>query len=724
MVGQILAFQRRPGEHMAAHSSTHTQHTATGAGLGRLTLEAALEGAVELLAATRVVVVLMRAGGTARVSARRGVELEAAQSLAAVLDDEACRAVLAGGQACGAAAAGETPPSLAGWMTANDERELLVTPLVAAGDLIGALVLGYDRRMRITTATVRAAQTFAAPVALALAADRRATEAERRLSSAAVHPEQALIAPLQRQAELAQGLADVLRVTAAAGTVESASGAAAEILLRVMPAIDLVTVWLLDHDGASLTPVAVAGPLAPARTLPSDLPLDQHAVSSTVLVDGEVHIWQGDQTDWPEPLRAAAERFGLTTIAQVPMLSGGWVTGVICLSARAGYDFTPAEQTFLTSLAGQLGGQLDVVRGHMLAESERQQLISLIDALPEGLLIVRSDGRITLFNQAAVDIFGQPPGASLVEWLVEQYQPCTPDGRSLTVEEVPPALALRGTTVRGVEMVLNVPGDTPTPVLINAAPVLGPDERVTGAVTVFQDISRLKELDRLKDEFINTVSHELRTPTTTIRGGALTLLRRGDRLDEATRRELLQDIADESERLHHLLEDLLSLTRSHGGLRLTPEPIRLHRVANKVVLGLGSRLGSYVLSIDVPSNLPLVDADQIATEQILRNLVENAVKYSPRGGRVELTAEPVNGELVISVLDRGSGIADADLDRVFEPFYRAPGVVSAGMQGAGLGLAVCRRLVEMQGGRIWAERRPGGGEALRFTLPITADTEE
>jgi two-component system sensor histidine kinase KdpD len=252
-------------------------------------------------------------------------------------------------------------------------------------------------------------------------------------------------------------------------------------------------------------------------------------------------------------------------------------------------------------------------------------------------------------------------------------------------------------------------------------PVHDSQGRVNGSVEVFQDISKLKEVDRLKDDFINTVSHELRTPTTTIRGGALTLLRRGEALDEATKRQLLRDMSDEAERLHILVEDLLSLSRSQAGMQLATEPVIPHRFVNHMILEMPSRVGDHTLTVHVPADLPMVEADPFCLEQIFRNLLENAVKFSPSGQRIEIAAEAGEAEVIFSVLDRGSGIPKRDIDRVFEPFYRSEEVVSAGAQGAGLGLTVCERFAKMQGGRIWAEARPGGGTAFRFSVPSVGE---
>jgi two-component system sensor histidine kinase KdpD len=246
---------------------------------------------------------------------------------------------------------------------------------------------------------------------------------------------------------------------------------------------------------------------------------------------------------------------------------------------------------------------------------------------------------------------------------------------------------------------------------------------VSGAICVFQDVTALQELTTLKSDFINTVSHELRTPITTIRGGALTLLKRRQYLDEQVQNDLLNDIAEESERLHLLVEDLLSLTRSRSGMNVSLEPALLHRMVNRVILELGGRVGGHALSVTVPTDLPPVDVDPTLTQKVIRNLLENAVKFSPRGQQIEVTAEQQGDVVIVGILDRGSGVPPDELDRVFEPFYRPANSKRAGEAGAGLGLAVCRRLVEMQGGRIWAEERAGGGAAFRFTLPIADGSE-
>ncbi|MFN8557419.1 MAG: ATP-binding protein [Dehalococcoidia bacterium] len=588
-------------------------------------------------------------------------------------------------------------------------------PLPTAAGGTGALALGYDPPGRATPDRVEAAMALAPLVAATIRDARR--------------PAPPVIAPhLEGDAAprlaLAQALTDVLAATSGAPDVAAAARAAATIVQQVIPATDTVNIWALDENEGELARVVTVGVGADDTTRPRRLLLEEDTGAGSSLRQGRILTWEGDRDAWPEVLRAYAQGHGLVTVTNVPLLSGGAVTGVITRGSRSVRTLTAEETTFLTALAGHLGAQLDIVRGHTRIEAERRRLRTVLETMPEGLVILRADGSVDLYNQAAEDLLGQAPGHESLDERARRYGMYTPDGRPISGGDMPGAHALRGNTLRAFEYVVRRPDGIETPLVASAGPVLRPDGSVDGAIVVFQDITRLKDLDRLKDDFINAVSHELRTPTTTVRGGALTLLRRGDRLDEETRRQLLQDIAEESERLHHLVEDLLWLSRTQAGMQITPEPVRLHRLVNSVILDMGAWIGGRALTVDVPPALPVVDADPIALEKVLRNLIENAVTYSPRGERVEVTAERAGDAVLVGVLDRGSGFTGDDVDRIFEPFYRLPAAKASGAPGAGLGLAVCRRLVESQGGRIWAERRPGGGAAFRFTLPIaTAPVE-
>lgn len=232
----------------------------------------------------------------------------------------------------------------------------------------------------------------------------------------------------------------------------------------------------------------------------------------------------------------------------------------------------------------------------------------------------------------------------------------------------------------------------------------------------------LRRANEAKDEFLGLVSHELRTPITTIYGGARLLRSRGDGLDAESRMGVLDDIEHESERLHRIVEDLLVLARVELGQEVITEPVLVQRVAEKTAAAFAKRRPGRTLEVNTDASLPAVRASNVYLEQILRNLINNADKYSPADKPIELSGQVSGDEVFLSVADRGPGIPDEEMELIFERFYRSEGTAkSAG--GAGIGLTVCRRLIEAQEGRIWAEAREGGGLIISFSLPTYNDSD-
>lgn len=235
------------------------------------------------------------------------------------------------------------------------------------------------------------------------------------------------------------------------------------------------------------------------------------------------------------------------------------------------------------------------------------------------------------------------------------------------------------------------------------------------------EATALREVDRLKDEFISVVSHELRRPLASIKGYAATLLL-DDTWDQATRRDFLQVIDEESDRLSDLVENLLDLSRLGSGmLTLSREPILLPKLAASACDLIASQphLDGHTFTVDFPESFPTIEGDPTRVSQVLLNLVENAVKYSEPGTIVELSgrAYPEAGYVEVTVRDEGVGLRPEDRMRIFDRFYRVDNTLARKSQGTGLGLSICKGVVEAHGGTIWAESS-GTGSALRFTLPI------
>lgn len=218
-----------------------------------------------------------------------------------------------------------------------------------------------------------------------------------------------------------------------------------------------------------------------------------------------------------------------------------------------------------------------------------------------------------------------------------------------------------------------------------------------------------------KDEFLGMMSHELRTPITVIHGGSRVLRARMDHLDEETRSGLLSDIERESERLSRMLENLLALARAELDREVILEPVLLQRLLPRLLASLQSDTGREV-RFATDGELPAVSAEPGYIEHVVRNLVGNAVKYSPSDSSIDVIVQTCGPGASVRVLDRGFGISEEEAGRIFERFYRSDRT-SRLASGAGLGLAVCKRLVEAMSGRIWATPREGGGLEVGFSLP-------
>ncbi|TPW20702.1 MAG: phoR2, partial [Elusimicrobia bacterium] len=338
---------------------------------------------------------------------------------------------------------------------------------------------------------------------------------------------------------------------------------------------------------------------------------------------------------------------------------------------------------------------------------DKARLRAVLDNMVEGVAIVSSDGRVQDVNSAMERLLGVRSAAA----------------RGLTVSEVFRHAPLQDLARRALETrepqsgeaSLFVPEER---VFSVSATALPGETRPAGAVLVLHDITRLRKLEELRKEFVANVSHELRTPLASIKSFAETL-RLGALDDKEVRLEFVSTIEEQADRLTAIVDDLLELAALEGGRRpLKAEDLDLAAAVKKVLASLKPLAESARVSLvcSVPEGLR-ARADAGALERVLRNLVENAVKYNREDGRVELSA-CVEGEAVrVSVSDTGLGIPAADLPRVFERFYRVDKARSREKGGTGLGLSIVKHLVDGLGGAVRAESTEGRGSVFSFTLP-------
>ena len=224
------------------------------------------------------------------------------------------------------------------------------------------------------------------------------------------------------------------------------------------------------------------------------------------------------------------------------------------------------------------------------------------------------------------------------------------------------------------------------------------------------------ETERIRNTLLASISHDLRTPLAVISGASSSLAERGEQLPAEERRALAQSIYHQSQEISDLVAKVLDMTRlESGAIDLRRDWGSLAEISGAVLRRLDERLSTHMLMVDLPADLPLVRVDVALIEQVLGNLLENAARHTPPRTLIRLRAERRDGELVVSVEDFGAGLADGEIQRIFAKFQRAAGTRHGGV---GLGLAICRAIVELHRGRIWAEAMPGGGTAFRFTLPL------
>jgi two-component system, OmpR family, sensor histidine kinase KdpD len=235
------------------------------------------------------------------------------------------------------------------------------------------------------------------------------------------------------------------------------------------------------------------------------------------------------------------------------------------------------------------------------------------------------------------------------------------------------------------------------------------------------EIELLRRTDALRSSLLSSVSHDLRTPLSSIKASASSLLQEDVQWDEEARRSFATTIEHEADRLNRLVGNLLDMSRIEGGaLKPEKEWYPIGELIQDVLNHMQSVLQGRDVQLSLPGNLPPVELDYLQIDQVVTNLLENVVRYTPANSPIEITACVVDGQIEISIADHGPGIPSYELERIFDKFYRISGTArkNTSIMGTGLGLAVCRGLIEAHGGRIWAENRPEGGAIFRFTLPI------
>ena len=408
-----------------------------------------------------------------------------------------------------------------------------------------------------------------------------------------------------------------------------------------------------------------------------------------------------------------------------PIRHRGEPVGVILLGhLQEDSKFSEEDVETLVMFASQAAMVISNARRYRDEMCSRIDLETLISTTPVGVAVfdARTGDPVSTNREwmRIIDVLLAPGEPSDV--LRETLTIRRADGRELRLAEVPLEQVLRaGERVRAEEMVFSVPEGRSVTVLLNGSPILSADGEVESLIVTMQDMTPLKEVERLRAEFLAMVSHELRTPLATVRGSITALLDEFSDMHPAEMRQFHSIILEQTDRMRALIADLLDVARLETGtLPVSPQPTDMAVLIGDA--GNAFRFGGHRhnLKIDIPPDLPWVMGDKSRIVQVLGNLLANAVRHSPESSTITVSAIPGDFQVSVSVSDQGRGIPSESLPHLFRKFSRIETEEQDG--DTGLGLAVCKGIVEAHGGRIWAESDgPGLGARFTFTLPTVED---
>jgi PAS domain S-box-containing protein len=410
--------------------------------------------------------------------------------------------------------------------------------------------------------------------------------------------------------------------------------------------------------------------------------------------------------------------FVTKSILCVPLVVKDQVIGIMeAVNKRSGH-FSDADERLLTALSSFVAIAIEKARLHLDVLAEKRRMEALFANMSEGLLTMNLAGRITAVNPALQAIVGRPEPEMIGEYCCGAIR-TDPDALTSVMEHLQSSRREQATFHTACDIVR--PDEKRVPVLVSAAPTFEESGEVSEVVIVFSDVTQILELERMKEDFIANVTHELRTPLATILLYAR-LLRAGKARHDPTREaRYLKVVEEQSNHLQQLVRQILDLSRMRTTFAFADqEPVEIGALVNELLSSL-ERLAQekgLTLRASVADDLPTLMTSREAVRLILKNLIDNAIKFTPRG-EIVVTARRKDARIQIEIRDEGIGIAPESMPHLFQRFYRAQAAVERGIGGSGLGLALVREAVEKIGGEISVQSQVNKGSTFSVVLPVT-----
>jgi K+-sensing histidine kinase KdpD len=408
---------------------------------------------------------------------------------------------------------------------------------------------------------------------------------------------------------------------------------------------------------------------------------------------------------------------GQLTGVGLPLIARKQVSGSIYIFRSYPSAFSNNDRALLSSFADQAAIAVQNAQLYTQTTQQKQRLNAILDSAADGILILSPGHIIERSNLAFAHLIGKS---------VEEIQGQNSD-KILRWASKPQGMTLDEAEAGGWPLTtrahLYLEGDLireqklpPLAVGISYAPLISPDGKLINIITTFRDITRFRQADELKSTFISIISHELKTPVALIKGYVSTLRREDATWDPAIVQDSLAIIEEEADRLTGMIENLLDASRLQaGGLSVKRSDLFIPAICSRLANRFQTQTSQHQISVDFPEDFPIVLADETRIEQVISNLISNAIKYVPNA-KIIIHGQIRPEHITISLSDEGPGIAEPDIPHVFDRFYRAPDMARH-TKGAGLGLYLSRAIIEAHGGHMWVDTETQKGTRICFTLP-------